>query len=36
MKIVVYVTSYYFNACRIFISVSLLDRNVNNLYFNFS
>ena len=35
IKIVVHVTSYYFNACRIFISVSLLDRNVNNLYFNF-
>lgn len=36
VKIVVHITSYYFNACGIFISVSLLNRNVDNLYLIFS
>lgn len=36
VKIVVHIASYYFKACKIFILVSLLNGDTNNLYFHFS
>lgn len=34
MKIVTYITFYYLNACRIFMSMSLLNSGSNNFYFH--